>query len=52
MGVNEFGIIIDEILDTEEIVVKPLNKTLKKINLFSGAYDNVIFITIMLAFVA
>ncbi len=37
MGTNEFGIIIDEILDTEEIVVKPLNKKLKKINLFSGA---------------
>jgi two-component system chemotaxis sensor kinase CheA len=37
MGINEFGIIIDEILDTEEIVVKPLNKKLKKINLFSGA---------------
>lgn len=32
-----FGIIVDEILDTEEIVVKPLSKNLKHLNLFGGA---------------
>lgn len=37
MGTNDFGIIIDKVLDTEEIVVKPLSHSLKKISLFSGA---------------
>lgn len=32
-----FGIIVDEILDTEEIVVKPLSNSLKHLNLFGGA---------------
>jgi two-component system chemotaxis sensor kinase CheA len=32
-----FGIIVDEILDTEEIVVKPLSNSLKQLNLFGGA---------------
>ena len=33
----DFGIIVDEILDTEEIVVKPLSSSLKHLNLFGGA---------------
>ncbi|MGB0454187.1 MAG: chemotaxis protein CheW [Bacteriovoracaceae bacterium] len=32
-----FGLVVDEILDTEEIVVKPLDQNLKKINVFAGA---------------
>lgn len=32
-----YGIVVDEILDTEEIVVKPLNNYLKQLNLFGGA---------------
>lgn len=32
-----FGIIVDEILDTEEIVVKPLSSALKQLSLFGGA---------------
>ena len=32
-----FGIIVDEILDTEEIVVKPLSSSLKHLSLFGGA---------------
>lgn len=32
-----FGIIVDEILDTEEIVVKPLDNRLKHIPMFGGA---------------
>ena len=32
-----FGIIVDEILDTEEIVVKPLSSSLKHLTLFGGA---------------
>lgn len=32
-----YGVVVDEILDTEEIVVKPLNKQLKKLALFGGA---------------
>lgn len=34
---HTFGIIVDEILDTEEIVVKPLNSSLKHLNLYGGA---------------
>ncbi|MCA9732762.1 chemotaxis protein CheW [candidate division KSB1 bacterium] len=34
---REFGLIVDEILDTEEIVVKPLSKHLKEISSFAGA---------------
>ncbi len=32
-----FGVLVDEILDTEEIVVKPLNGGLKHLSLFGGA---------------
>ena len=32
-----FGLVVDEVLDTEEIVVKPLGKELKGIAVFAGA---------------
>ncbi len=32
-----FGLIVDEILDTADIVVKPLSKFLKSLSIFSGA---------------
>ena len=32
-----FGLVVDDILDTEEIVVKPLGKQLKAIDVYSGA---------------
>jgi two-component system chemotaxis sensor kinase CheA len=34
---RQFGLIVDEINDTEEIVVKPLSKQLKAISCFAGA---------------
>jgi two-component system chemotaxis sensor kinase CheA len=34
---QQFGLVVDEILDTEEIVVKPLSGQLKGISAFSGA---------------
>ncbi len=34
---QQFGLIVDEIIDTEEIVVKPLGKQLKGISTYSGA---------------
>lgn len=34
---RQFGLVVDEINDTEEIVVKPLNKELKGINTYAGA---------------
>jgi len=34
---RQFGLIVDEITDTEEIVVKPLSKQLKGISAYSGA---------------
>lgn len=34
---RQFGLIVDEINDTEEIVVKPLSRQLKTISCFSGA---------------
>lgn len=34
---RKFGLVVDEILDTQEIVVKPLGEHLKRINLYSGA---------------
>ncbi len=34
---REFGLVVDEINDTEEIVVKPLGKQLKGVNIFAGA---------------
>ncbi|OUR93452.1 hypothetical protein A9Q84_18435 [Halobacteriovorax marinus] len=32
-----YGLIVDNVLDTEEIVVKPLSRKLKDLNLFGGA---------------
>jgi two-component system chemotaxis sensor kinase CheA len=32
-----FGLVVDEILDTEEIVVKPLGKQLKSLDVYAGA---------------
>ena len=32
-----FGLLVDEINDTEEIVVKPLRKQLKSVNIYAGA---------------
>jgi two-component system, chemotaxis family, sensor kinase CheA len=34
---RQFGLVVDDILDTEEIVVKPLDKQLKGITAYSGA---------------
>lgn len=34
---NNFGVVVDEIFDTEEIVVKPLSNALSSANSFSGA---------------
>ena len=34
---RQFGLIVDEILDTEEIVVKPLGKELKGVTVYAGA---------------
>ncbi|MCI0459905.1 MAG: chemotaxis protein CheW [Gemmataceae bacterium] len=34
---RQFGLVVDDIHDTEEIVVKPLQKQLKGINVFAGA---------------
>jgi two-component system, chemotaxis family, sensor kinase CheA len=34
---QQFGLIVDEIIDTEEIVVKPLCRQLKGVSAFSGA---------------
>jgi two-component system, chemotaxis family, sensor kinase CheA len=34
---RQFGLVVDEINDTEEIVVKPLGKQLKSINTYAGA---------------
>ncbi|HUA14146.1 MAG TPA: chemotaxis protein CheW [Verrucomicrobiae bacterium] len=34
---HAFGVVVDDILDTEEIVVKPLGKQLKGISIYSGA---------------
>ena len=36
VGSYEFGIIVDRVFDTEEIVVKPVCKLLQGLNLFSG----------------
>ena len=36
VGSYEFGIIVDRVFDTEEIVVKPVSSMLKGLNLFSG----------------
>jgi two-component system, chemotaxis family, sensor kinase CheA len=34
---RQFGLVVDEILDTEEIVVKPLGKQLKTVKTFAGS---------------
>ena len=34
---RQFGLVVDEINDTEEIVVKPLGKQLKRVGAFAGA---------------
>lgn len=36
-GEQQFGLVVDQICDTEEIVVKPLGKQLKGIEVFAGA---------------
>lgn len=36
IGSFEFGIIVDKVFDTEEIVVKPVSKMLQGLSLFSG----------------
>jgi two-component system chemotaxis sensor kinase CheA len=36
-GERQFGLVVDQVNDTEEIVVKPLGKQLKGINVFAGA---------------
>jgi two-component system chemotaxis sensor kinase CheA len=37
VGDRQFGLVVDEINDTEEIVVKPLSKELKSVSCFAGA---------------
>jgi len=37
VGESRFGLVVTEVLDTEEIVVKPLANMLRDISLFSGA---------------
>lgn len=37
VGERQFGLVVDEVNDTEEIVVKPLGKQLKGISAFAGA---------------
>jgi two-component system chemotaxis sensor kinase CheA len=34
---RQFGLVVDEVKDTEEIVVKPLGKELKNVTVFAGA---------------
>ncbi len=36
IGAYQFGIIVDKVFDTEEIVVKPVAKVLKNLEVFSG----------------
>ncbi len=36
IGAYQFGIIVDKVFDTEEIVVKPVSKILKDLEIFSG----------------
>jgi two-component system, chemotaxis family, sensor kinase CheA len=37
MGSNSYGLIVDELFDNEEIVVKPLSRYIQEIKSFSGA---------------
>ncbi len=34
---QQFGIVVDQVLNTEEIVVKPLSQQLKRLSMYSGA---------------
>ena len=34
---QQFGLVVDEVVNTEEIVVKPLSQQLKRISIYSGA---------------
>ena len=36
-GESQFGLVVDDINDTQEIVVKPLSKILRKVSIFAGA---------------
>ncbi|PZO86764.1 MAG: hybrid sensor histidine kinase/response regulator [Micavibrio aeruginosavorus] len=36
IGAYQFGIIVDRVFDTEEIVVKPVSRTLKEVEIFAG----------------
>ncbi len=36
VGAQEFGIVVDEVFHTEEIVVKPMSGMLKEVSMFSG----------------
>jgi two-component system chemotaxis sensor kinase CheA len=37
VGERQFGLVVDDVFDTEEIVVKPLATALRDVHLFSGA---------------
>jgi len=37
VGSHRFGVLVEEVIDTEEIVVKPLASVLRNISVFSGA---------------
>ncbi len=37
VGRHRFGVVVDEVIDTEEIVVKPLAAVLRGVSIFSGA---------------
>ncbi|GIL18525.1 MAG: hypothetical protein BroJett040_22760 [Oligoflexia bacterium] len=37
VGDRHFGLVVDQIHDTQEVVVKPMGKQLKSVNVFSGA---------------
>lgn len=36
VGTETFGIVVDDVIEVQEIVVKPLSKALKKISIYSG----------------
>ncbi len=36
IGANDFGVIVDRVYDTEEIVVKPVSQLLKDVEVYSG----------------
>jgi len=37
VGAKRYGLVVDEVFETEEIVIKPLNGNLKRIHAYSGA---------------